>query len=182
MRKPCEAQRSRLDLCNRPLRTPSLGDAIRRSTQCAPGPAAMVRLREQPADRRQGPSFDMLLTISLRAELPGTMLTLVREGLAERAAAMPDVAASVGPGWEAVLANPGQDPRGRRLAGRPRASRDQRPCASSTAERGECGRSPPSSSSRSGTWWPSRANDQATERGRSHQRAQRLRAEAVRKE
>ena len=30
--------------------------------------------------------------------------------------------------------------------------------------------------------WPSRAYDQATERGRSHQRAQRLRAEAVRKE
>jgi hypothetical protein len=33
------------------------------------------------------------------------MLTLVHEGLAELAAAMPDVAANVGPGWEAVLAN-----------------------------------------------------------------------------
>jgi hypothetical protein len=43
-------------------------------------------------------------------------------------------------------------------------------------------RSPSSSSSRSGTWRPSQAYDQATERGRSHQRAQRLRAEAVRKE
>src|SRR6266516_155817 len=124
----------------------------------------------------------MLLTISLRADPPGTILTLVHEGLSELAAAMPDVAANVGPGWEAMLANLDKTPRGRRLAGHPRASRDQRPCASSTAERGECGRSPPSSSSRSGTWWPRQAYDQATERGRSHQRAQRRRAEAVRKE
>ena len=54
--------------------------------------------------RRQGPSFDTLLTISLRAEPPGTTLTLVHEDLAELGAAMPEVAASVGPGWEAVLA------------------------------------------------------------------------------
>jgi hypothetical protein len=47
----------------------------------------------------------MLLTISLHADPPGTMLTPVHEGLAELAAAMPEVAANVGPGWEAVLAN-----------------------------------------------------------------------------
>ena len=47
-------------------------------------------------------------TISLRAEPPGTTLTLVHEDLAELGAAMPEVAASVGPGWEAVLPKLGQ--------------------------------------------------------------------------
>jgi hypothetical protein len=47
----------------------------------------------------------MLLTISLRAGPPGTMLTLVHEGRTELPAAMSDVAANAGPGWEAVLAD-----------------------------------------------------------------------------
>jgi len=38
------------------------------------------------------------------ADPPGTALTLVHEDLAELAAAMPEIAASVGPGWEALLA------------------------------------------------------------------------------
>jgi uncharacterized protein YndB with AHSA1/START domain len=55
-------------------------------------------------ERRDGPAFDSLLTITLR-EAPGeaTWLTLVHERLDDLAAAMPHVAASVGPGWEAVL-------------------------------------------------------------------------------
>jgi uncharacterized protein YndB with AHSA1/START domain len=54
--------------------------------------------------RRQGPSFDTRLTVTLRADPPGTALTMVHEDLAELAAAMPEIAASVGPGWEALLA------------------------------------------------------------------------------
>ena len=38
------------------------------------------------------------------ADPPGTALTLVHEDLAELAAAMPEIAASVGSGWEALLA------------------------------------------------------------------------------
>jgi uncharacterized protein YndB with AHSA1/START domain len=51
-----------------------------------------------------GPSFDSRLTITF-AEAPGgfTALTLVHEDLGELAAAMPDVAENVRPGWELVL-------------------------------------------------------------------------------
>jgi uncharacterized protein YndB with AHSA1/START domain len=54
--------------------------------------------------RGDGPVFDSLLTITLR-EAPdsATALTLVHERLDELAAAMPDVARNVGPGWELVL-------------------------------------------------------------------------------
>ena len=54
---------------------------------------------------RGGPVFDSLLTVTFR-EAPGgaTVLTLVHERLGDLAAAMPDVAANVGPGWEDVLA------------------------------------------------------------------------------
>jgi uncharacterized protein YndB with AHSA1/START domain len=55
-------------------------------------------------ERGTGPTFDSLLTITLR-RIPGgaTLLTLVHERLYDLAAAMPQVAANVGPGWEAVL-------------------------------------------------------------------------------
>lgn len=55
-------------------------------------------------ERNDGPAYDSLLTITLR-EAPGgaTALTLVHERLEALAAAMPDVAESVGPGWELVL-------------------------------------------------------------------------------
>ena len=54
---------------------------------------------------RGGPVFDSLLTVTFR-EVPGgaTVLTLVHERLEGLAAAMPDVAANVGSGWEDVLA------------------------------------------------------------------------------
>ena len=55
-------------------------------------------------DRNDGPVYDSLLTITLR-EAPGggTALTLVHERLEEIAAAMPEVAENVGPGWELAL-------------------------------------------------------------------------------
>lgn len=55
-------------------------------------------------ERTSGPTYDSLLTITLR-EAPGgaTLLTLVHERLEELAAAMPRVAEFVGPGWEMVL-------------------------------------------------------------------------------
>jgi uncharacterized protein YndB with AHSA1/START domain len=54
--------------------------------------------------RTQGPTFDSLLTITLRAS-PGntTNLILVHERLDDLARAMPDVARNVGVGWERVL-------------------------------------------------------------------------------
>jgi len=55
-------------------------------------------------ERRDGPVFDSVLTITLR-EAPGgaTLLTLVHERLDDLAAAIPDAAANVGPGWDDVL-------------------------------------------------------------------------------
>jgi uncharacterized protein YndB with AHSA1/START domain len=54
--------------------------------------------------RTDGPTFDSLLTITLR-EAPGnaTVLTLVHERLESLATGMPDVAGNVGRGWELVL-------------------------------------------------------------------------------
>lgn len=54
--------------------------------------------------RRHGPSFDTLLTVSFD-ETPsgGTILRLRHQQLGELAAAMPQVAEHVGPGWDAVL-------------------------------------------------------------------------------
>jgi hypothetical protein len=47
-----------------------------------------------------------VLTVTF-GEAPGgaTVLTLVHERLDDLAAAMPDVAANVGPGWDCVLGN-----------------------------------------------------------------------------
>jgi uncharacterized protein YndB with AHSA1/START domain len=55
-------------------------------------------------ERTEGPAFDSRLTITL-AEAPGggTALTLVHERLEDLAAAMPEVAAHVGVGWESTL-------------------------------------------------------------------------------
>ncbi len=55
-------------------------------------------------ERKNGPVYDSLLTITLR-EAPGgaTALTLVHERLEELAAAMPHVADNVELGWELVL-------------------------------------------------------------------------------
>ena len=55
--------------------------------------------------RRNGPVYDSQLTVTL-AGTPegGTALTLVHTRLDDLAAAMPDVAAQVGPGWADVLA------------------------------------------------------------------------------
>lgn len=54
--------------------------------------------------RRQGPSFDTLLTVSFDSEAAGaTILRLTHERLDELAAAMPEVAENVGVGWDSVL-------------------------------------------------------------------------------
>jgi uncharacterized protein YndB with AHSA1/START domain len=55
-------------------------------------------------DRRKGPAYDSLLTITLREAPQGkTALTLVHERLDDLAAAMPDVAGKVEVGWDLVL-------------------------------------------------------------------------------
>lgn len=55
-------------------------------------------------ERRQGPSFDTLLTVNIEAGPSGnTVLRLVHERLGELAASMPHIAENVGPGWQAVL-------------------------------------------------------------------------------
>jgi uncharacterized protein YndB with AHSA1/START domain len=54
-------------------------------------------------DRRNGPVFDSLLTISFEDVRRGTRLTLVHERLDALAAALPEVARKVETGWEMVL-------------------------------------------------------------------------------
>ena len=72
--------------------------------ELVPGQRIVFRWGFVGPERRDGPAFDSLLTITLR-EAPGgaTRLTLVHERLDDLAAAMPQVAAGVGPGWAAVL-------------------------------------------------------------------------------
>jgi uncharacterized protein YndB with AHSA1/START domain len=54
--------------------------------------------------RREGPSFDTLLVISFDpGPSGGTVLRLVHERLDELAAAVPGIADSVEPGWQAAL-------------------------------------------------------------------------------
>jgi uncharacterized protein YndB with AHSA1/START domain len=55
--------------------------------------------------RREGPSFDSLLTVTFAEVEAGTLLTLVHERLDDLAAAMPAVADNVGPGWASALDN-----------------------------------------------------------------------------
>jgi len=55
-------------------------------------------------DMSSGPVFDSVLTITLEpASDGGTHLTLLHEKLDSLAAALPDVARNVGPGWNAVI-------------------------------------------------------------------------------
>ena len=54
--------------------------------------------------RRQGPLFDTLLTVSFDPEPSGaTTIRLVHERLDDLAAAMPEITTNVGAGWDAVL-------------------------------------------------------------------------------
>ena len=54
--------------------------------------------------RADGPVYDSRLTVTFRPDpAGGTVLALVHEQLGELAAAMPQVAGNVGPGWEDVL-------------------------------------------------------------------------------
>jgi uncharacterized protein YndB with AHSA1/START domain len=54
-------------------------------------------------DRTAGPVYDSLLTVTVREAPGGTELTLVHERLDALREAMPDVADSVGTGWEMAL-------------------------------------------------------------------------------
>jgi uncharacterized protein YndB with AHSA1/START domain len=56
-------------------------------------------------ERRDGPSFDSLLTITFAEVDAGTLLTLVHERLDDLAAAMPEVAGNVAAGWASALDN-----------------------------------------------------------------------------
>ena len=72
--------------------------------ELVPGQRIVFRWGFVGPERRDGPAFDSLLTITLREAHGGaTHLTLVHERLEDLAAALPQVAANVGPGWEAVL-------------------------------------------------------------------------------
>jgi uncharacterized protein YndB with AHSA1/START domain len=72
--------------------------------ELVPGERIVFRWGFVGPDRLAGPTYDSLLTITLR-EAPdgGTALTLVHERLDELAAALPDVADNVGRGWELAL-------------------------------------------------------------------------------
>ena len=73
-------------------------------TELVPGQRIVFRWGFVGPERRDGPVFDSLLTVTLReAPAGGTVLTLVHERLDDLAAALPDVAVNVGPGWEDVL-------------------------------------------------------------------------------
>jgi len=72
--------------------------------ELVPGQRIVFRWGFAGPERRDGPVFDSLLTVTFR-EGPGgaTVLTLVHERLDDLAAALPDVAANVAPGWDDVL-------------------------------------------------------------------------------
>jgi uncharacterized protein YndB with AHSA1/START domain len=53
--------------------------------------------------RTDAPTYDSLLTVTLRGTPEGTTLTLVHERLDDLAAAMPQVADGVAPGWASAL-------------------------------------------------------------------------------
>jgi uncharacterized protein YndB with AHSA1/START domain len=72
--------------------------------ELVPGERIVFRWGFVGPDRLAGPSYDSLLTITLREARDGaTELTLVHERLDELAAALPDVADNVGRGWELAL-------------------------------------------------------------------------------
>jgi uncharacterized protein YndB with AHSA1/START domain len=72
--------------------------------ELVPGQRIVFRWGFVGPERRDGATFDSLLTVTLR-EAPGggTVLTLVHERLDDLAAALPEVAENVGPGWQDVL-------------------------------------------------------------------------------
>ena len=72
--------------------------------ELVPGRRLVFRWGFVGPERLAGPVYDSLLTVTLD-EAPGgaTALTLVHERLDDLDAALPDVADSVGPGWEIVL-------------------------------------------------------------------------------
>jgi uncharacterized protein YndB with AHSA1/START domain len=72
--------------------------------ELVPGERIVFRWGFVGPDRLAGPTYDSLLTITLREAPDGaTELTLVHERLDELAAALPDVADNVGQGWELAL-------------------------------------------------------------------------------
>ena len=72
--------------------------------ELTPGERLVFRWGFVGPDCAAGPCYDSLLTVTLRAAPGGgTVLTLVHERLDALAAAMPQVAANVGPGWESAL-------------------------------------------------------------------------------
>jgi uncharacterized protein YndB with AHSA1/START domain len=72
--------------------------------ELVPGERIVFRWGFVGTDRLAGPTYDSLLTITLREAPDGaTELVLVHERLDELAAALPDVADNVGRGWELVL-------------------------------------------------------------------------------
>jgi PPOX class probable F420-dependent enzyme len=56
-------------------------------------------------ERRNGPYFETLLTVTLRPDFDGTVLTLAHEQLDELEAAMPEIAKAVPDGWKSFLDN-----------------------------------------------------------------------------
>jgi uncharacterized protein YndB with AHSA1/START domain len=72
--------------------------------ELVPGERIVFRWGFVGPDRLAGPTYDSLLTITLRQAPDGaTELTLIHERLDELAAALPDIADNVGPGWELAL-------------------------------------------------------------------------------
>ena len=72
--------------------------------ELVPGRRLVFRWGFIGPQRRQGPSLDTLLTVSFEpSPSVGTVLRLVHEHLGALAAAMPQIAENVGPGWDAVL-------------------------------------------------------------------------------
>ncbi len=73
-------------------------------TELVPGQRIVFRWGFVGPGRRGGPVFDSVLTVTLREASGGaTHLTLVHERLDDLAAALPDVAVNVGPGWTDAL-------------------------------------------------------------------------------
>jgi uncharacterized pyridoxamine 5'-phosphate oxidase family protein len=72
--------------------------------ELVPGERIVLRWGFAGPEYPDGPVFDSLLTVTFREAPDGaTVLTLVHERLDDLAAARPDIAASVGRGWEDVV-------------------------------------------------------------------------------
>jgi uncharacterized protein YndB with AHSA1/START domain len=72
--------------------------------ELVPGRRVVFRWGFVGPNRDESPRYDSLLTVTFEPTADGaTQLTLVHERLEDLAAAMPDVAAMVGVGWNIVL-------------------------------------------------------------------------------